>query len=326
VRTGYLPQGPIRYPTLGSLVAKELGRDDAELPNFVSIAPFRALSPAAYGPGFLGSRYAPLVVGESRGAMPATGDEALKVENLHPPATLSPEAAQGRIDLLKSLNEQFLGEHQVPAAVGHDVAYQRALRLMRSAAAQAFDLGQEKAETRDRYGRNQFGQSCLLARRLIERGVPFVEVTLSGVDNQVLGWDTHANNFETVQKLCGVLDPAWAALLDDLKAGGLLESTLTVWMGEFGRTPTINANGGRDHFPNAWSTAMAGAGIRGGQVIGRTSKDGMTVEDRPVSIAELLATVCKSIGIDPAAQNVSNTGRPIDLVDAKAKPIAEMLR
>lgn len=326
VRTGYLPQGPIRYPTFGSLVAKELGHEDAELPNFVSIAPFRALSPGAFGPGFLGSQYAPLVVGETRGATPAPGADALKVENLQPPESLSAETAEGRIDLLRSLNERFLGEHAAPSAVGHDVAYQRALRLMRSAAAKAFDLDQESAATRDRYGRGRFGQSCLLARRLIERGVPFVEVTLSGVDDQVLGWDTHANNFDAVQKLSEVLDPAWAALLDDLKAGGLLETTLTAWMGEFGRTPVINANGGRDHFPNAWSTALAGGGIRGGQVIGRTSKDGMTVEDRPVAIAELLATICKSMGIDPATQNISNTGRPIDLVDAKAHPIAEMLR
>jgi len=326
VRTGYLPQGPIRYPTFGSLVAKELGQDDAELPNFVSIAPFRALSPGAFGPGFLGSQYAPLVVGETRGATPAQGADALKVENLQPPESLSAETAEGRIDLLRSLNERFLGEHASPSAVGHDVAYRRALRLMRSAAAKAFDLDQESAATRDRYGRSRFGQSCLLARRLIERGVPFVEVTLSGVDDQVLGWDTHANNFDAVQKLSDVLDPAWAALLDDLKAGGLLDTTLTAWMGEFGRTPVINANGGRDHFPNAWSTALAGGGIRGGQAIGRTSKDGMTVEDRPVAIAELLATICKSMGIDPATQNISNTGRPIDLVDAKAQPIAEMLR
>ena len=326
VRTGYLPQGPVRYPTLGSLVAKELGRDDAELPNFVSIAPFRALSPAAYGPGFLGSQYAPLVVGETRGATPAGDADALKVENLQPPDSLSAEAAEGRIDLLRSLNGRFLGEHAAPAAVGHDVAYQRALRLMRSAAVRAFDLDQESSDTRDRYGRNRFGQSCLLARRLIERGVPFVEVTLSGVGDQILGWDTHANNFDTVQKLSEVLDPAWSALLDDLKAGGLLDTTLTVWMGEFGRTPAINANGGRDHFPNAWSTALAGGGIRGGQIIGCTSKDGMTVEERPVAIAELLATICKAIGIEPATQNISNTGRPIGIVDAKTQPIAEMLR
>jgi len=267
-----------------------------------------------------------LVVGETRGATPAQGADALKVENLQPPESLSAETAEGRIDLLRSLNERFLGEHASPSAVGHDVAYRRALRLMRSAAAKAFDLDQESAATRDRYGRSRFGQSCLLARRLIERGVPFVEVTLSGVDDQVLGWDTHANNFDAVQKLSDVLDPAWAALLDDLKAGGLLDTTLTAWMGEFGRTPVINANGGRDHFPNAWSTALAGGGIRGGQAIGRTSKDGMTVEDRPVAIAELLATICKSMGIDPATQNISNTGRPIDLVDAKAQPIAEMLR
>jgi uncharacterized protein (DUF1501 family) len=151
---------------------------------------------------------------------------------------------------------------------------------------------------------------------LVERGVPFVEVTL-GV------WDTHQNNFDAVKALCGTLDVAWSGLMQDLQDRGLLDTTQIVWMGEFGRTPKINPNQGRDHFPAAWSTVLAGGGIRGGQVIGRTSADGMTVEDRPVGVPDLLGTVCLGLGIDPAKTNPSNVGRPIRVVEQSAKPLTE---
>ena len=193
--------------------------------------------------------------------------------------------------------------------------------MMRSSAAKAFDLDEEPAAVHDAYGRNPFGQGCLLARRLVERGVPFVEVTLSSVDGtNGLGWDTHAQNFDAVEKLSGVLDAGWSTLMTDLRARGLLDSTLIVWMGEFGRTPKINESAGRDHFPNAWSTVLAGGGIRGGQAIGNTGADGEQIKDRPVLVPDLLATVIKGLGIDPAKQNTVDNGRPIRLVDPKAKP------
>ncbi len=194
---------------------------------------------------------------------------------------------------------------------------------MRTESAKAFDLDDEPAGVRDAYGRNRFGQGCLLARRLVERGVPFVEVTLGGVNS--IGWDTHTDNFNGVKTLSETLDPAWATLMNELKDRGLLDSTLIVWMGEFGRTPKINPNTGRDHFPNAWSTVLAGGGIRGGQVVGRTSPDGTTVEERKVSVPDLLATACHALGIDPMTQNVSNVGRPIRLVDPAAKVIEEIV-
>src|SRR5262249_2350654 len=154
-----------------------------------------------------------------------------------------------------------------------------------------------------------------------ERGVPFVEVTLSGVAGvQALGWDTHQNNFDSVRQLSEVLDPAWATLMEDLKDKGLLDTTLIVWMGEFGRTPKINGNKGRDHWANSWSTVLAGGGIKGGSVVGKTSADGMTVEDRPVSVADLLATVGLALGVDIKKQNQSNVGRPIRIVEPDAKP------
>jgi uncharacterized protein (DUF1501 family) len=155
----------------------------------------------------------------------------------------------------------------------------------------------------------------------VERGVPFVDVAMQGMAS----WDTHSSNFPAVQSLCGILDPAWASLVSDLKDRGLLESTLIVWMGEFGRTPRINGGAGRDHFPNAWSTVLCGGGIRGGQVIGRTAPDGMQVEDRPVSVGDLMATLCGALGIDPRKQNISNVGRPIRIADANAAPIAEVV-
>jgi uncharacterized protein (DUF1501 family) len=139
------------------------------------------------------------------------------------------------------------------------------------------------------------------------------------------GWDTHQQNFNAVEKLCGTLDPAWSTLMNDLRSRGLLSSTLIVWMGEFGRTPKINKDAGRDHFPTAWSTVLAGGGIKGGQAIGDTGIDGMTVKDRPVAVPDLLATVCKALAIDPSKQNLSDVGRPIRIVDSKAKPIAEVL-
>ncbi len=248
----------------------------------------------------------------------------LKVEDLELPKGVDKDLADTRLDLLKSLNDRFVGEHADAPAAGHATAYQRAVKLMRSVAGRAFRLDEEPAAVRDAYGRNRFGQGCLLARRLVEQGVPFVEVTLGGEGGQ-LGWDTHQDNFETVRKLCETLDPAWSTLMEDLRTRGLLDSTLIVWMGEFGRTPKINDNTGRDHFPNAWSAVLAGGGIRGGQAYGRTSDDSMTVADNPVTIPDLLATVCQSLGIDPMQQNDSNLGRPIRIVDPSAKPIDGVL-
>jgi uncharacterized protein (DUF1501 family) len=331
MRTGYLPQGPIQYPTFGALASKELGRDDAALPNFVSIGPFRAFSPAAFGPGFLGPQYAPLMVGDGAlGRVIGPGqdntDQALRVQDLDLPRDISLAQADARLDLLQGLESEFAATHPGVSPQSHQAAYDRAVRLMRTAGSKVFDLSDEPAALRDAYGRNLFGQGCLLARRLVERGVPFVEVTLSQIPNaQVFGWDTHNDNFNAVQRLSGVLDPAWGTLMEDLKARGLLEDTLIVWMGEFGRTPKINPSKGRDHFASAWSTVLAGGGINGGQAFGKTSADGMTVEDRPVAVSDLMATICLALGIDPMKQNASNVGRPIRIADPGAKPIKEVL-
>jgi hypothetical protein len=326
LRTGYQPTGPIQYPPLGSLVAKELGAD-APLPNFISIAPYRAFNPAAYGPGFLGPAYAPLIVGEGVQFVPQAQayDQALKVQDIDLPGGVDRAHADSRLDILQDLERDFVAGHPGAAALSHQTAYDRAVRLMRTAGGKAFDLEQEPASVRDAYGQSLFGQGCLLARRLVERGVPFVEVSLGGIPNVPVGWDTHANNFDAVRNLSEVLDPAWGTLMADLDQRGLLDTTLIVWMGEFGRTPKINGTRGRDHYPNAWSTVLAGGGIKGGQAVGKTSADGTKVEERPVSVSDFLATVCLALGIDPLKQNRSNVGRPIRIADKAANPLQEVL-
>jgi hypothetical protein len=326
VRTGYLPQGPIQYPTLGALVSRELGDDTSELPNFVSISPFRAGNPGAYSSGFLGPVNAPLIVGETSVQPQAPNyEQALRVQDLAAPAEVSSKQLDARMRLLAGLEQRFATQHPDVALQSHRTAYDRAVRLMRTVGAKAFNLDEEPPALRDAYGRSLFGQGCLLARRLVERGVPFVEVSLTGVNGEPFGWDTHQHNFEAVQRLSQVLDAAWATLMDDLKTRGLLQSTLIVWMGEFGRTPKINRAQGRDHFPNAWTTVLAGGDIRGGRVVGRTSPDGTSVEERSVSVPDLLATVCGALGIDPLKQNLSNVGRPIRIVDKAARPIREIV-
>jgi hypothetical protein len=322
MRTGYLPQGPIQYPSLGALVSNELGDERSELPNFVSVAPFRVFNQGAFGSGFLGPRHAPLIVGETGNAAGQQGqnnlDRALRVRDLAPAAEVAKERTDARLDLLKQVQSDFLAAHPDLPALSHQNAYDRAVRLMRTAAAKAFDLDEEKAAVRDGYGRNLFGQGCLLARRLVERQVPFVEVTLDG-------WDTHGQNASTVKNLSQTVDSAWAALMKDLEERGLLETTLIVWMGEFGRTPKFPRADGRDHWPNSFSAVLAGGGIKGGQVIGDTGADGAEIKERPVTVPEFLATICQALGIDHQKQNLSNVGRPIRIVAPGTKPVREAL-
>jgi hypothetical protein len=328
LRTGTLPQGGIDFPTLGSLVAKELRDPSADLPPFVSVSPQRYTSQAAFSSGFLGPQFAPLLVADGQGyynGQEGQVDSILKVQNLDRPQGVKRDEADARLELMKDLQAEFVARRPGLTADSHRTAYAAAVRLMNAEAAKAFDLSDEKPALRDKYGRNLFGQGCLLARRLVERGVPFVEVTLSSAPQAPGGWDTHQNNFDQVKGLCAALDPAWSALMEDLKDRGLLDTTTVVWMGEFGRTPKINTQKGRDHYPNAWAAVLGGGGIKGGQAVGKTSKDGTTVEERPVSVPDLLATVCKAVGIDHEKQNMSNVGRPIRIVDKAANPIREVL-
>jgi uncharacterized protein (DUF1501 family) len=190
----------------------------------------------------------------------------------------------------------------------HTALYRQTANMVLSPRMKAFDVSDENPKVRAAYGENPFGQGCLLARRLVQAGVTFVEVRSNG-------WDTHQQSAERVGKNAATVDPAFASLVADLKAKGMLEKTLVVWMGEFGRTPKINPNAGRDHFPRVFNVALAGGGVKGGQVIGASSTDGAEVKDNPVAVNDLLTSICHALKIDPAKENMSPLGRPIKIVD-----------
>lgn len=327
VRTGHKPGGPLRYPAVGASLAKELGEDNESAPAYVSIAPYRAFNQAAFTPGFLGPQHAPLTVAATdvyQAQPQAAGDFAqLPVDDLYPPEGTKPAQVEGRMELWNTLQQDFLRDHPSTTPLAHDTVYRRAQRLMHSAAARAFAIEEEPAKVRKAYGRGRFGQGCLMARRLVEAGVSCVEVSLGTFGGGALGWDTHRDNFNIVKRLSAELDAGWATLMSELSDRGLLESTTIIWLGEFGRTPKINRAGGRDHFPAAWTTVLAGGGIRGGQAYGRTTADGMEVAENPVHIGDVLATLCRAAGVSPDKQNISELGRPIRI--AEGKPIEEIL-
>ena len=313
MRTGYPPMGATRHPAIGASLAKELGTANASLPGYVSIAPYRALSQQAYGPGYLGPKYGPLVVGDTNGggiATPASDDDYAKlvVSSVQPAAGIGEGQMSRRLELWGQMQQRFLRTHPAASPLAHQTVYQSAVNLMQSDAANAFRLAEESNEVRSKYGNGVFGQGCLMARRLIEQGVAFVEVSLNG-------WDTHNNNFEQVEGLSAQVDNGWASLMEDLEERGLLEDTTILWLGEFGRTPQINGQAGRDHFPAAWTGVLAGGGLAGGQAYGKTSEDGKQVEEDKVDVSELLATLSSAVGVPPDTENIDNTGRPQKVVD-----------
>ena len=325
MRTGQTPGSPTRFPTIGSSISKELNNDEINLPNYVSINPTPQIRPDAFGPGFLGPRYAAATVGASQGLQPPnqqqpeTGFARLQVDNLTLPDSISAQQVQKRRELWDMLQTSFSEKRQAGVIQSQDTVYRKAMELMTSDEVEAFDLTSESDAVRESYGRGRFGQGCLIARRLIERGVPFVEVSLG----EGLGWDTHQDNFDLVRGLSQQLDQGWGTLMTELKSRNLLEDTTILWMGEFGRTPQINERRGRDHFPNAWTCVLAGGGIQGGQAFGSTTKDGMEVADGKVSEGDVLATFCQAAGIDPETENVEAAGRPHKI--AEGTPIDKVL-
>lgn len=318
MRTGYKPMGPENHPSIGASLAGQLDEGDMSLPSNVSIGTYRSFNRDAFGPGFLGPKYGPLFVGATDVPGGITDDEdgfpQLRVQSLKPPEAIDSDRIQQRLKMWRRLQEGFVDRRRSGAAGTHQQVYEGALRLMNSDDAKAFDLSQEPKKLREAYGANVFGQGCLMARRLVEQGVPFVEVSL-GTNSSGVGWDTHSNNFAAVKDLSTILDNGWGTLMKDLDERGLLDSTTILWMGEFGRTPTINPSAGRDHFPQAWTTVLAGGGIAGGQAYGRTSQDGNTVEENPTSVQDLLSTLCQAVGVGSDASNMSPSGRPIPIAD-----------
>jgi hypothetical protein len=308
MHTGYRPgAGGVTYPGLGSVVSAELGRPDSPLPNFVVTGTPLNKYDFVTDPGYRGPRHQPL----------ALADPARGIQDLAP--LVPPDEFHDRVDVLEKLEQHFARTSQAPAAEAHRTTLAQALRLIRSDRARAFDLGAEPAAIRAAFGDNTFGRGCLLARRLVEAGVPFVEVYLAN-------WDGHFQREAAhTRELMPQVDAGMATLLTDLQERGLLETTLVIWMGEFGRTPRVNNLGGRDHYARAWTTLLAGGGIKGGQVIGGTDREGAVVVDRPISVRDFLATVCQTLGIDYTKKLDTPVGRPVMLVEKGGQPIRELL-
>jgi hypothetical protein len=301
VHTGYAPAGVTQHPPFGAIVAKELMEKSQKLPAYVSI------NGPAMGAGLLGINFAPFVI----------RDAAKPPDNLSRNGLVTKERFEDRKALLDFLDSNFNAVHHQTEVTGKESIYDRAIDLMNSEAISAFDLSQEKDSVRNAYGDSKIGMGCLLARRLVQNGVKFVEVEMTG-------WDTHQDNFTTTKDLLQKLDPAYSSLIRELKDYGLLESTLVVWMGEFGRTPKINGKAGRDHWPQNWCVALAGGGLRTAQAIGSTDSKGYEIQRDPITVPDLYATLCQCLGIDAAQYNSSPLGRPIRIVD-HGKPIANLV-
>ena len=310
--TAFAPVASVNHPAIGAVVAKYNGDATSSVPGHIS------LGGPGVSPGFLGTTFAPFRV--SAGPDP--------IPNLRSP--LGYERFARRREALRQAQKSFVGEGRGALPADHDTIYEKAFSLMTSSELEAFKIDNESPQVRQRYGDTGFGRNCLLARRLVESGVPFVEVGLGG-------WDMHNGIFEAlaggggmggrggVSKLAE-MDAGFAALVEDLAERGLLETTTVCWMGDFGRTPKINQNGGRDHWPGSWSVVMGGGGMKGGEVVGATDEDGVVIADRPVEVSNLFATLYKSLGISPAEELRSPNGRPLKLVGTfgDGDPIGEL--
>ena len=292
LRTGRLMGGPEKHPHFGSIVAQELGNESAALPNFVSIG--NTLSS-----GFLGVKVAPFVVNRA-GQLPAN------VSMTVPRARMN-----RRLALLNDQEQDFSAAGAKTLVEEHQTLYERAAKLMKSPKLKAFQFVGESEKMQNAYGKTQLGQGCLIARRLVEQGVPFVEVVKGG-------WDMHNDTFQRFRNVGPEVDSAVSQLILDLKQRGLLKKTLVLCMGEFGRTPKINTRPpipGRDHWSKNFNLLMAGGGVKGGRAIGRTSKDGQEIADRKVSVEELFQSWCHALKIDPDYEMSTPVGRPLKVVD-----------
>jgi hypothetical protein len=286
--------GGVVHPSLGAMVAADLGKPDFELPNFVAVG-------NSLGSGYLGPKYAPLIVRDLSRGLP----------DLKPLGGTGGTA--GRASLVEELDQAFMNDYGATSTKAHLTGFKRAMQLMSSPATKAFELSNEPAKYREAYGSSRFGQGCLLARRLVEAGVPFVEVALPG-------WDTHNNTPQRIKTLSEQLDGPMATLIGDLKERGMLKDTLVIWMGEFGRSP----GHGKNHYARAWTTALAGAGLKVGQAVGRTDAKGNDVASVPVAAPDFMATVCKALGIDHTKTYMARGGRPMHKVAKEAKVVKQV--
>ena len=293
MHTGYVPDANVDYPSYGAVMSHELmaQRSGLEIPPFVSVGG------ASEGPGFLGLAWAPFNVS-------STG----RIRNME--AKLEGERLAQRRYALETIENSFIAQKRGTVLEDHRKVLGKTFDLLTSAQMEAFNVEKEPEAEKEKYGKNGFGQGCLLARRLVEAGVPFVEVDLGG-------WDNHQRIFQTLENdRLPTLDKAMSALVGDLSQRGLLEDTAIVWMGEFARTPRINAEGGRDHWARAWSVVVGGAGIQGGKAVGATNEDGTQVVTEPYSSEDLMASVCHGLGISLETTFTSRNGRPMKIANS----------
>lgn len=301
MHTGYIPSGSVKHPSLAAAIAKEISDPEFDLPAVVSVG-------RTQGAGFLGVNYEPFNV-DNPGNMP---------QNVA--TTVPSNRYNRRLSLLDRLEGEFESRGGDVVVRNHRDLYGKTSNMVLSADLNAFDIGSEPQSLKDSYGDSNFGRGCLLARRLVEAGTTFVEVSSRG---QGGNWDTHQDVFERTSDLAAMIDPATAALITDLKDRGLLEDTLVVWMGEFGRTPRVNPRGGRDHYPRVFNAAITGCGIRGGQVIGSSTADGTAVKNDPVTANDLFCSICRALDVNPRKENMSPLGRPMKIVDGGA-PVEQL--
>jgi uncharacterized protein (DUF1501 family) len=304
MHTGRRRDPATEYPHLGSVMAKLLGPKDSPLPGYIHVTPKGEGGVNKQDAAFLGPKYAPVALGD--GKPPA---------NLLRPAGLVEAADRQRQSFRDHLNQRFLQRRRTAETEAYTQSYEQAAQLMARKA--VFDTSKESPRDVDRYGTHDFGRHCLLARRLLEHGVTFVKVSHSN-------YDTHHENFDFHIEQLGEFDRTFATLLDDLDQRGLLASTLVIVMSEFGRTPNINRNLGRDHWSRAWSVALAGCGIQGGAVVGKTNPNGTAVTDREVNAGHLFHTYFRALGLNPRKNHYVNQ-RPIPMADPAASPIEEVL-
>jgi hypothetical protein len=301
MHTGYVPNPNVKHPSYGSVIAHELSQTRPEL----EIPPFVSVGGNSEGPGFLGMSWAPFSV-NSNG----------QVRNLD--MGIAPDRLTQRMQALKLMESGFIDDNRGIAAAEHAKVLGKTLSLMSSDQMSAFKVMQEDEKVRERYGNTNFGRGCLMARRLVEAGVPFVEVSLGG-------WDNHQNIFQTLQNnKLPELDKAMSALMEDLAQRELLDDTAVIWMGEFSRTPRINGNTGRDHWARSWSAVVGGAGMNSGIAVGQTNEDGTRVEGNSYSSEDLMATVCRSLGISLDTTFTSRSGRPMKIANS-GKAIKELV-
>ena len=298
MKTGFRPDPTVVHPSIGAICCHELPLAGTDIPRHVSILPGQW--PA--GGGYLGDQFNAFRIDDPAGPVPDT-------------SSLLPQSRDDtRLGDLGVVERAFaLGRRKLVEATLHRETVAGARKMMASEQLKAFDVSREPLALRRAYGDTPFGRGCLAARRLIEVGVRCVEVTLTG-------WDTHVDNHAQTAKLLTILDPAFSALINDLRQRNLLRRTVVVCGGEFGRTPSINATGGRDHWPVGFSMALAGGGIQGGRVIGGTDPQASAPPANPVSVGDLHATVLAAVGIDPGKLNQTPIGRTVRFSEGRPVP------